>query len=360
MTPEGDGKSELLLLTDDLARGGRLARDIGTFQACRVHDLYADARPAGRPRLIVSDVSTLTSDAVLRLRRVLGAVRGDGMRHLFLVHGNAARAEAQARALGADGTLNAGAAVQTLIAALEGLHRSTDPSTLAVERDASTARRFIVDVFVPGQPVTPAAIDTGTGLIARAVREAGIREWVRAVRRFDDATHQHCLLVAGLAAAFAGTLGFGAADRHRLTRAALLHDVGKIDVPSEILNKPGPLTAAEAAIMRQHPSHGSAMLLGRGFEDEMLAAVRWHHEMLDGSGYPDGLRGARIPDLVRLITICDVYAALVERRPYRAPMAGAQARDILRGMAGRLDANLVKAFEPVVTASDPLVGTVAA
>ncbi len=76
----------------------------------------------------------------------------------------------------------------------------------------------------------------------RAVSACGVYDWVRAVQQFDDATHQHCLIVAALSAAFSGVLGLRSADRHRLTRAALLHDVGKIHVPIEILNKPGRLT----------------------------------------------------------------------------------------------------------------------
>jgi HD-GYP domain-containing protein (c-di-GMP phosphodiesterase class II) len=92
------------------------------------------------------------------------------------------------------------------------------------------------------------------------------------------------------------------------------------------------------------------MLGGNGFDDEILAVVRSHHEMLDGSGYPDGLVGHKIPDLVRLVTVCDVYGALIERRPYRAPVPAENAYETLRGMTGRLDAHLVSAFKPVTDA----------
>lgn len=341
---------ELLLITDDVRRGERLARDLAKFGTCHVHDVYEDAIPIGGPGLIVSDIGTLTSDVILRLRRILNAVRADGVAFLFLVHGNAARAEAQARLLGASDTLAAGAKTQALLAALEGLHRHDEPIAPSVVRHAGAAQRFLTEVFVPGQPVTPAAIDAGTGLIARAVREVGVRDWVLAVQRFDDATHRHCLLVAGLAAAFGSGLALAGTDCHRLTKGALLHDVGKIQVPTEILNKPGRLTETERAVMQQHPTWGHAMLADRGFDDEMLAVVRSHHEMLDGSGYPDALKGAEIPDLVRLVTVCDIYAALIEQRPYKAAMPGAKALAILEGMADRLDGALVHAFRPVAQA----------
>ena len=344
---------ELLLITDDSRRGERLARDLCAFRVCRVHDLYAEVALAPASDLIVSDVSVLTSDAILRLQRLLARVRGDDVPYLFLIHGNAARAAAQARVLGASETLSSGVVTQALVAALERLHWPEDGPNASAVRHAGAARQFLREIFVPGRCVTPSVIDTGTGLVARAISEAGVREWIRAVRRFDDATHQHCLLVAGLAAAFARTFGLTASDCHNLTKAALLHDVGKIHVPPAILNKPGKLDEAEMAVMRTHPAHGHAMLVGRGFGDELLAVVRSHHEMLDGSGYPDKRRGEQIPDLVRLVTICDIYSALIERRPYRAPMPGKKAYGILMSMAGQLDGDLVRAFHGVAREFDP-------
>ncbi|MGT2487472.1 HD-GYP domain-containing protein [Methylobacterium oryzae CBMB20] len=95
------------------------------------------------------------------------------------------------------------------------------------------------------------------------------------------------------------------------------------------------------------------MLVDQGFEQQMLSVVRSHHEMLDGSGYPDRLKGDEIPDLVRLVTVCDIHAALIEQRPYKPPMASEAAYAILEGMAGRLDPAIVGAFRPVVTAFAP-------
>ncbi|QGY05511.1 HD domain-containing protein [Methylobacterium mesophilicum SR1.6/6] len=344
--------SELLLISDDLSRTERLARHLGAFRACRIHDLYDDAPPP-RAELIVSDVKDLTSEAILRLRGVLPHVRGSGTPFLFLLHDNSARTHIQADLLGASGTLSAAAAMRLLDEALACLQEQTEATPSKTRRQADQARQFLRETFVPGRDLSSAIIDTGTEIVSGAVRESGIRNWIRAVRRFDDATHQHCLLVAGLAVAFAGSLGLGAPDRHSLAKAALLHDVGKIAVPPAILNKPGPLNAAEMRIMRTHPGYSHAMLVGRGFEETMLTVVRSHHEMLDGTGYPDRLKGCEIPDLVRLVTVCDVYGALIERRPYRAPLAGAKAFSILSGMTDRLDGDLVRAFQPVATAYDP-------
>ncbi|GJE52734.1 hypothetical protein GOFOIKOB_5808 [Methylobacterium tardum] len=341
---------ELLLITDDLRRGERLARDLGAFRACRVHDLYEDGVPASGAELIISDVKAFTSEAILRLRGVLKSVRSADTTFLCLLHENSARAHVQADLLGASGTLSATAATRLLIQALVCLQEHAEAVAPATQRQAESARRFLSETFVPGRAVTPVLADSGTEIVSSAVRASGIRDWVRAVRRFDDATHQHCLLVAGLAVAFSGTLGLSELDRHQLAKAALLHDVGKICVPSAILNKRSKLNEAEMAVMRTHPTRGHAMLAGAGFEDAMLAVVRSHHELLDGSGYPDRLRGREIPDLVRLVTVCDIYGALIERRPYRAPTGGTEAYGILEGMGDRLDRDLVRAFKPVARA----------
>ncbi|XYD12701.1 HD domain-containing protein (plasmid) [Methylobacterium sp. NMS12] len=300
--------------------------------------------------MIISDIEALSSDALIRLRRALAQLRGDGVPYLFLVHGNSARAGAQARILGASATAGA----EQISEALDRLQGS--PISTLVRKQAGEARLFFRQVLFSGDPITPAIADIGTDLVNRAVGESGIYDWIRAVQQFDDATHQHCLLVAGLTAAFSGMLGLRIADRHRLTRAALLHDVGKIQVPAEILNKPDRLTDAEMAVMRTHAERGHAMLTGAGFDADLLAAVRSHHEMLDGSGYPDGLRGWEIPDFVRIVTVCDIYGALIERRPYRVPIPGRKAYGIVQGMADRLDDDLIRAFAPVAAAFNPPQG----
>jgi putative nucleotidyltransferase with HDIG domain len=348
--------SDLLLITDDLRHAERLTRDVGESGTCRIHDLYDEALPQGRPALVVSDVKSLTSDALVRLRRCVEAVGHPEVPHLLLVHGQAARTEIQAKLLGAE-TVPAAVAARLLSNRLRetaGLPVGLPaPVTGAVAmRGAKAAGRFLEDTFFSGEPLTPAQIETGTELVAQAIHEVGIRDWVRAVQQFDDVTHQHILLVAGLSAAFAGALGLNPRDRHHLARAALLHDVGKTRIPAAILNKPGRLDPAELQIMRTHAACGHAMLVDSGFDAATLAVVRSHHEMLDGSGYPDALRGDQIPDLVRLVTICDIYAALIERRPYKAPMPEAAALGIIEKMGDRLDGDLVRAFRPVAMAFD--------
>jgi HD-GYP domain-containing protein (c-di-GMP phosphodiesterase class II) len=137
-------------------------------------------------------------------------------------------------------------------------------------------------------------------------------------------------------------------DIERLHSAAMFHDIGKARIPLAVLDKPGRLDPGERALIETHPAAGYDILKGtRGISPEVLDCVRHHHEFLDGSGYPDGLGAASICDLVRILTISDIFSALIEDRRYKPPMPRAQAYDILEGMNGKLEKPLVKAFREV-------------
>jgi putative nucleotidyltransferase with HDIG domain len=153
-----------------------------------------------------------------------------------------------------------------------------------------------------------------------------LNRWISAVRPHHGGTYQHCMLVPGVAVAFGQIPCIPSSDLKRLAFAALVHDAGKANVPLAILDKPGPLTADEMAIMRQHPVTGADLIASSpGIEQIVVDVVRHHHEYLDGSGYPDGLRGDEIPDLVRIATIADIFGALVEKRAYKATRSGLEA-----------------------------------
>jgi HD-GYP domain-containing protein (c-di-GMP phosphodiesterase class II) len=147
-------------------------------------------------------------------------------------------------------------------------------------------------------------------------------------------------------------LRFTANDQKRVTGAALLHDLGKSKIPLCILDKAGPLTNEEMSTMRDHVRIGYELLNANGhFESEQLEVVLKHHELLDGSGYPDGLVGTQINDLVRLVTISDIYAALIERRSYKESMHPRLALKTLQSVEGKLEGPLVRAFASVAERS---------
>jgi HD-GYP domain-containing protein (c-di-GMP phosphodiesterase class II) len=178
------------------------------------------------------------------------------------------------------------------------------------------------------------------------MEECGLGSWLDRVRRHHSQTYQHCLIVTGVTVAFAQHLGFSrvlpAADvarshasRHRKAR-----------VPLAILEKPSSLTGDETAMMSKHPEYGlEALKTSSGLNGELLDIVIHHHEYVDGSGYPHGLRGSEISDPVRIVTICDVFGALIERRAYKPPLASARAYQILLEMGDKLDRDLVREFD---------------
>jgi putative nucleotidyltransferase with HDIG domain len=185
--------------------------------------------------------------------------------------------------------------------------------------------------------------------VVDSLTDAGLEKWISVVRLHHDLTYQHCMLVTGTIVAFGQHLGVRAADQRELAIGGLLHDLGKASIPLEILDKPTSLTAEETEIMQKHPELGVARLREfRNAPANLKALVRDHHELLDGSGYPNGLMAESIPDLVRLLTIADIFAALIERRAYKAPLPAADAIDVMAGMSGKLDPHMFAALKPVM------------
>jgi putative nucleotidyltransferase with HDIG domain len=188
-------------------------------------------------------------------------------------------------------------------------------------------------------------LETASAEIVERIDEDGLAHWLDVIRKHHSQTFQHCLIVTAVAVSFGRLLGFQTADKQRLAAAGLLHDLGKARVPLAILEKPTPLSEEEVAVMRTHPELGfEALREAPGLHPEMLDVVLHHHEYLDGSGYPHGLQGTEISDLVRTVTIADIYGALIERRSYRAPMSGAGAYRVLQDMGPMLDTDLVREF----------------
>jgi HD-GYP domain-containing protein (c-di-GMP phosphodiesterase class II) len=161
----------------------------------------------------------------------------------------------------------------------------------------------------------------------------------------DGYTACHEQQVADLTERVALRLGVSASRAGDVRYAALLHDVGKVAIPSEILLKPGPLSEAEWVTMRGHAAIGGSLVARIPAFAHLATAVRASHERWDGAGYPDGLAGERIPLPARIIAACDAYEAIVTDRPYRPARTSAEAAQELRRVAGsQLDARVVGAL----------------
>jgi putative two-component system response regulator len=185
--------------------------------------------------------------------------------------------------------------------------------------------------------------------------EAVVFALARAVEAKSPYTHGHSERVTRYALDLAGAVGLAAEQREVLRKGGLLHDIGKIRTPDAILDKPGRLTPAEYAVVKGHAAHGAHIVEPLHSVRDAVPLIRWHHERLDGQGYPDGLRGEQIPLLVRLLSVADVYDSVTSDRPYRAALPHEEALGLLRDSArnGGLDPDLVARFAEVVTPAGP-------
>jgi putative two-component system response regulator len=170
----------------------------------------------------------------------------------------------------------------------------------------------------------------------------------------DSYTQGHVERVSHLAVGVGKKMSLTKRELEALRFGGALHDIGKIAVPSEILNKPGPLDPEEWEIMKTHPDLGCKICLPlKKNLGSALDVIRYHHEKLDGSGYPDGLKGEEIPNVARVMAIVDIYDALITDRPYRKGMTKDKALRILREEAqeGKLDKEILEKLEEMIGAT---------
>jgi putative nucleotidyltransferase with HDIG domain len=308
--------------------------------------------PPGETYAVVVNVDLRAVDNISALKVLSSKIQRIPKR-IFLIDERTRLATVQAYALGASHALiNPVRPAQLLARLADVTAPSIAPDAPWGGREAASASAAcIASMFSAAR--NGAAIDVvqakaAGGKIADSIGEDGLSNWLDMVRRHHEGTYQHCLLVTGIAVDFGLSLGVGQIDLERLYSAAMFHDIGKAKIPLAVLDKPGKLDERERAMVETHPAIGHDVLRGiPGISPEILQAVRHHHEYLDGSGYPDGLSAASIPDIVRILTISDIFAALIETRTYKPTMSREAAYEVLLGMQGKLEWALVQAFRDV-------------
>jgi len=182
--------------------------------------------------------------------------------------------------------------------------------------------------------------------------EAAFMTLALTIEARDPSTNGHCERLAHYAVQLGIALGLEGDSLAALHRGGYLHDVGKVGVPDSVLLKPGPLTADEMEIMRRHPMIGDTLIAPLQSLRNVRPIIKHHHERLDGTGYPDRLRGDDVPLLARIVSIVDVYDALTTDRPYRAALPHAVAvQELEAGVrAGHYDPRGVEAFLDITAA----------
>ena len=301
--------------------------------------------------VVTADLRLVDSiSALKRISEKLSRIR----KRVFLIDQRNRLSVVQAYALGATDVLINPVTKTRLLAKLID-HKPCDVNAYEAMSGGAEAARAgaaslasMFSAVATGSPIDVQDAKDAASKIADSIAEDGLSDWLTTVRRHHEGTYQHCLLVTGIAVDFGLSLGLGNTDIERLHSAAIFHDIGKAKIPLAVLDKPARLDDTERALIETHPAAGYDALKGNtGISQEILDAVRHHHEYLDGSGYPDALCAESISDIVRMLTIADIFAALIEERHYKPAMPRDRAYEILRNMHGKLEMPLVAAFREV-------------
>jgi putative nucleotidyltransferase with HDIG domain len=344
---------QLIVITDSRSNTSALRENLVGILDVQFASLpEAMASPPGPATLV--DIDLAKELSLPQLKRWLGRKPANA-KTIFLVDRASHLQEARAGALGATDVLPRPLDYRALLAKLWGdiASLSVDPGNAALRKSPAVCAAIdtlqnIFSAACLGEELDASTINSAGDAIVSHVETEGLKAWIETVRTHHSATYQHCLLVTGLAVAFGQQIRVSRADRQRLSFAGMLHDIGKARIPLAILEKPGRLTGDEMDVMKKHPQFGlDALRTTPGLPAEMLDMVIHHHEYLDGSGYPHGFTASEISDLVRMITIADIFGALIERRSYKPPLSGTAAYNILLDMGPKLDKDLVREFRPV-------------
>jgi putative nucleotidyltransferase with HDIG domain len=211
------------------------------------------------------------------------------------------------------------------------------------------------DVIGAGTPLPYQAVSEACAPLVEAIGSDDYRAILQGVRNHDNYTYSHSVRVATYLALFGFRLGMSKTEQVLLATGGLLHDVGKMSIPHEVLNKPGRLSQAEFLVMRGHVTSTAAYLERcHDMPKGVITIAAQHHEKLDGSGYPLGIAGNELNLLARIASIVDVFSALTDRRVYKPSMDPEAALNIMAGeMAAHLDIHLLGQFRQMLLDATP-------
>ncbi len=207
----------------------------------------------------------------------------------------------------------------------------------------------IADLIQNGEPIPYDDVRNSCAPLVEAVQSNNYKDILSGVSEHDNYTYVHSLRVATFLSLFGNTLGIKGDDLMTLSTGGLLHDVGKMHIPHDVLNKPGKLTDAEFEVMQSHVCCTVDFLeetseLPKG----VMIVAGQHHEKIDGTGYPHGIKGTKLNELARMASIIDIFSAITDRRVYKDPVPPEQALKIMLNMKDQLDQNLLAVFREML------------
>ena len=307
--------------------------------------------------LMVVDVDLSNSKVVERLKT---SVLKDysHLPSVFVTAENRRISEVQSNALGASEIIGRNEVSKRLKLIADAYAKTSeiaDPHTAsdeAIDRAAAVSMQMF-DAVAQSKPLPRKEVIQCGEFISGALRNDGISTWLKMVKQYHSYTHRHSMCVTGFAVAFGLHYDMREIDIQRLATGALMHDIGKARIPIEILDKPHALNEEERTEMRLHPEYGAQILQSDAqFDQEVVNIAHQHHEFLDGSGYPQGLHDDQISDLIRVMTIADIFSALIDRRSYKKSMPRPVAYNLMQRMEGKIDMKFLKAFEDIALQDD--------
>jgi len=234
-------------------------------------------------------------------------------------------------------------------ASIEAKWEDIEPTQKAALSNTLNSFNAIADLIQAGQPIPYEDVRESCTPLVEAVQNNNFKSILSGVSEHDNYTYVHSLRVATFLSLFGSVLGIEGDDLTTLSTGGLLHDVGKMHIPHDVLNKPGKLTDEEFVIMKSHVNCTVDFLeetseLPRG----VLIVAGQHHEKLDGTGYPYGIEGKKLNELARMASIIDIFSAITDRRVYKDPVPPEQALKIMINMKDQLDQTLLSVFREML------------
>ncbi|WP_428671726.1 HD-GYP domain-containing protein [Roseibium sp.] len=348
---------EIVLISDGPLPDGSPVRKLPLYYRARLVDMAkVTPKTVGSARIAIIELQGSSDTGLTALKASWEEITE--VPFICVVDRTKRREVIQARALGDSDPIDRNAPFAVLLRRIRTLAGPDLRAALPKDTSAQTAEAYVKGCTfleslclsaTEGMNIQVNLMTHSATDILNALSLDGLSAWLNAVQTHHSATYSHSLMVAGLAGHFAMKLGWPEDACKEVIAGGLVHDIGKTRIPLTILDKAGELTEDERRIVRKHPMLGREILKPRlELSLDLKKMAIQHHEYLDGSGYPDGLKAARISAKVRLITICDIFAALTEQRPYKDVMPARVALAVMRKMGPKLDQNMLSRFAAAV------------